>query len=103
MGGLGANIGGEQWEIAKKKKEIALQYANNLKQLNTSQMKGAANNRLKSGNSLVADKEKSSREKAIEFSKNVPKPKQRKASVAQTEQGHPGKGGQELSQHDGYY
>ena len=34
LGGLGANIGGEQWELAKRKKEIALQYANNLKQIN---------------------------------------------------------------------
>lgn len=34
LGGLGANIGGEQWEIAKRKKEISMQYANNLKQLN---------------------------------------------------------------------
>ncbi len=33
-GGLGANIGGEQWEIAKRRKEIANQYANNLKQMN---------------------------------------------------------------------
>jgi hypothetical protein len=31
MGGLGANIGGEQWEMAKRKKEIQMQYANNLK------------------------------------------------------------------------
>mgnify|MGYP001049657640 FL=1 len=31
MGGLGANIGGENWEKAKRKKEIARQYADNLK------------------------------------------------------------------------
>jgi len=31
VGGLGANIGGEKWEVAKRKKEIASQYANNLK------------------------------------------------------------------------
>ena len=31
MGGLGANIGGDKWEAAKRKKEIARQYADNLK------------------------------------------------------------------------
>ena len=30
MGGLGADIGSDRWEAAKKKKEIATQYANNL-------------------------------------------------------------------------
>ena len=30
-GGLGPNIGSEKWEVAKRKKEIANQYANNLK------------------------------------------------------------------------
>lgn len=37
MGGLGANIGGEKWEQAKRKKEIARQYADNLKQMNAIQ------------------------------------------------------------------
>ena len=37
MGGLGANIGGEQWETATRKKEIARQYADNLKQMNAIQ------------------------------------------------------------------
>jgi|SaaInl59LU_5_DNA_1037362.scaffolds.fasta_scaffold26607_2 hypothetical protein len=31
MGGLGANIGGDKWEAAKRKKEVARQYADNLK------------------------------------------------------------------------
>ena len=38
MGGLGANIGGEEWEIARRKKEIQAQYANNLKQMNAMQI-----------------------------------------------------------------
>jgi len=31
MGGLGPNIGSDSWEVAKRKKEIAMQYSNNLK------------------------------------------------------------------------
>lgn len=27
LGGLGANIGSEEWEVAKRKKEIQMQYA----------------------------------------------------------------------------
>jgi len=34
LGGLGANIGGEKWEVAKKKKIIEQQYAENLKIMN---------------------------------------------------------------------
>lgn len=34
MGGLGANIGSEEWEKAKRKKEIQQQYAVNLKEMN---------------------------------------------------------------------
>lgn len=34
MGGLGANIGSSQWEAAKRKKEVANQYAQNLKAIN---------------------------------------------------------------------
>ena len=37
MGGLGANIGGEKWEAAKRKKELEIQYANNLKLINQAQ------------------------------------------------------------------
>jgi uncharacterized iron-regulated protein len=35
MGGLGANIGSDEWELARRKKEIQMQYANNLKHINT--------------------------------------------------------------------
>ena len=34
MGGLGANIGGDKWEAAKRKKALEMQYANNLKMIN---------------------------------------------------------------------
>ena len=73
LGGLGANIGGEQWELAKRKKEIALQYANNLKQINQFQ---------KQRPPIIKqfEKEKSAREKANEFAKNnVPRPRVRES------------------------
>ncbi len=86
MGGLGPNIGSEQWEAAKRKKEIAMQYSNNLKQMNAHVHKG----RIKSGTSshLAVPNEKdakSVREKALDFAKNVPRPKQRKASPGGSE------------------
>ena len=35
QGGLGANIGSEQWEKANKKKLIASTYSNNLRSMNS--------------------------------------------------------------------
>jgi len=72
MGGLGANIGGEQWEMAKRKKEIQLQYANNLKSIQAAQPLAKANTR---SSRFGVDKDKTARERALEFAKNVPKPK----------------------------
>jgi hypothetical protein len=70
MGGLGANIGSEKWEAAKRKKIIEQQYAQNLKLMNAYQHKQPGPPR--------PVKEKSAREKAIEFSKrNIPKPRSR--------------------------
>jgi hypothetical protein len=34
LGGLGANIGGEEWEKAKKKKEAAQEYERRIKSQN---------------------------------------------------------------------
>ena len=69
MGGLGANIGSEKWEIANRKKEIARQYADNLKLINKSSKQTRTP-------AAPMEKEKTAREKALEFAKNnVPKPK----------------------------
>lgn len=71
MGGLGANIGGDRWEAAKKKKEIAAQYANNLKVMN------AISNKAKQPK--IPEKEVTARDRATEFAKNnVPKPVQKR-------------------------
>lgn len=67
MGGLGANIGGEEWEKAQKKLEQAQTYAENVRQT----IKPVTKPRT------VAPRELTAREKAIEFAKNVPKPKVR--------------------------
>ena len=69
MGGLGANIGGEKWEVAKRKKIIEQQYAANLKLMNAYQQRQPG---LPASNK---QKERSAREKALEFAKNnIPKP-----------------------------
>lgn len=68
LGGLGANIGSDDWERAQKKKEQAQSYAEIVR--NT--MKPAAPKQPR----LPKPKEMSSRDKAIEFAKhNVPKPR----------------------------
>ena len=81
MGGLGANIGTDEWELAKRKKDIQQQYANNLKQINAYQLKNSKQPRI------TIEKEKTAREKALEFAKNnVPKPKQLRRDSEQDEQ-----------------
>ena len=71
LGGLGANIGSDDWEKAKKKKELISEYAKNIKLQNTQKPPS----RKRENDDKV--KEKTSREKALEFAKNVPKPKKR--------------------------
>lgn len=79
MGGLGANIGSEQWEAAKRKKEIANQYAQNLKAINQHQNKDKSVNQSRISERSQLQKDKTSREKALEFAKNnIPKPKMKK-------------------------
>jgi hypothetical protein len=71
LGGLGANIGGAEWEKAMKKKELIQEYAKNIK-LSTK----PPSCKRKSENE-EAVKEKNAREKALEFAKNVPRPKKK--------------------------
>ena len=68
MGGLGANIGGEEWEKAQQKKIAAQKYAEAIRM-------NVAANPLPKKHKAPAPKEKTSREKALEFAKHVPKPK----------------------------
>jgi hypothetical protein len=73
LGGLGANIGTEEWEMAKRKKEIQTQYANNLKELNAVQPTSKPLNKISRFGG--GDKDRTARDRALEFAKNVPKPK----------------------------
>jgi hypothetical protein len=66
MGGLGPNIGSEEWERAQRKKEAALKYAEEVR-LNVSQNPPPIKKKEK-------PREKTAREKALEFAKNVPRP-----------------------------
>lgn len=70
LGGLGANLGSEAHNKAMQKKEAQKQFAENVRMQVLSQPQNN-NNRIPK---QVA-KEKTSRDKALEFAKNVPKPK----------------------------
>jgi Jhy protein len=70
LGGLGANIGSDDWEKAKRKKEAIQEYAKQLRMVNTA--KPPTQKRREE-----ETREKTAREKALEFAKNVPKPRRR--------------------------
>ena len=74
MGGLGANIGSDKWELAQRKKEAAAKYAEEIR-LATLANPMPTKKKEK-------PKEKTAREKALEFAKNVPKPQVKKVQVA---------------------
>jgi hypothetical protein len=83
VGGLGANVGTETWELAKRKKEISMQYANNLQKINS-------NNIGKSykPNRQQTDKDKTARERALEYAnknKNIPKPRPSRKEIRQSD------------------
>ena len=78
LGGLGPNIGGEDWEKARSKQKAIQEFAQNIKQFNQ------FNNMTKDKRQQSSDakppvqkpKDKTAREKGMEFAKNnVPKPK----------------------------
>lgn len=74
LGGLGANIGSDDWSKAQRKKEQAQSYSESVRHT----MKPAAPKQPR----LPKPKEMSTRDKAIEFAKhNVPKPKVVKPST----------------------
>ncbi|TNV83972.1 hypothetical protein FGO68_gene1885 [Halteria grandinella] len=66
MGGLGANIGSEEWEKARKKQEF---YAEFGKQIRLQNMQKPLQKKTN------VEKEVSRRERALEFARQVPKPK----------------------------
>ena len=70
LGGLGANIGSEEWEKARKKNEFFLEYG---KQIRMQNLNKQAHSRKKDDSSHM--KEMSKREKALEFASHIPKPK----------------------------
>ena len=73
MGGLGANIGGDDWEKARKKQEQAQEYARQIR------LQNIASSALKPPSKKKDEpKEMSNRDKAREFSKKIPKPKVRR-------------------------
>ena len=79
LGGLGANIGGEQWEKAQQKKIAAQKYAEAVRM-------NVAANPLPKKNKANAPRERTAREKALEFAKHVPKPKLSRGLDSQADQ-----------------
>jgi hypothetical protein len=69
LGGLGANIGTEEWEKAKKKQEVFNEYGKQIRMQNLSKQ---MNVKRKDDQ---PQREMSKREKALEFAARVPKPK----------------------------
>ncbi|CDW77089.1 UNKNOWN [Stylonychia lemnae] len=86
LGGLGANIGSQEWENAKKKQEQAQEFAKQVKLQNQQKPQTSQSSKKKE----EKPKEKTSREKALEFAKNnVPKPKVKSESSTSSNQGEP--------------
>lgn len=73
MGGLGANIGGEDWEKARKKLEAAQDYAKSLRSGQTLSSAMASGSSFKRKD--PKEKERTARDRALDFAKNIPKPK----------------------------
>lgn len=76
MGGLGANIGSDEWEKAKKKAEASQDYAKSLRQGQTLSVAGTSGNSSQfKRRDPNQQKDKTARERALEFAKSIPKPK----------------------------
>ncbi|CAI2365535.1 unnamed protein product [Moneuplotes crassus] len=69
MGGLGANIGSEEWEKQNSKLQVMKQFSSRVKVSNKITLESMPKKRRE------PVKEVSKLEKALEFAKNVPKPK----------------------------
>ncbi|CDW76155.1 UNKNOWN [Stylonychia lemnae] len=77
LGGLGANIGNDDWQKAKLKKDTIQDFSQNVKLQNQIIIRQTSK-----PPQPPKPKEKTAREKAIEFAKsNVPKPKQKSNSI----------------------
>lgn len=72
MGGLGANIGSEEWEKAKRKKEFYAEFGKQIRMQNLTKQLQLPK---KEAGSQNIHKEKSTREKAMDYVKSLPRPK----------------------------
>ena len=68
MGGLGANIGSDEWEKARKKQEFYAEFGKQIRMQNLQKP-------LAKKKETEDKKEMSRREKALEFARQLPKPK----------------------------
>ncbi|EAS02029.2 hypothetical protein TTHERM_00502200 (macronuclear) [Tetrahymena thermophila SB210] len=74
-GGLGANIGTDDWKQKKDLQDKKLEYSNQVKYFNQQQLTNLPPSNQRKPKQKEEEKKISSRDKALEFSKNIPKPK----------------------------
>ncbi|KAL4491434.1 hypothetical protein ABPG72_008090 [Tetrahymena utriculariae] len=74
-GGLGANIGSDDWKQKKDLQDKKLEYSNQVKYFNQQQLTNLPPSNQRKPMLKEEEKKISSRDKALEFSKNIPKPK----------------------------
>ena len=92
LGGLGANIGSEEWERAKKKQEFFQEYGKHIRMQNLNKQ---VNTKKREE---PIQKELSKRERALEFASRVPKPKVKpQAPQSQGGQGQQDNNGSQLN------
>lgn len=66
LGGLGANVGSDDWKKAKQKSEMASIYSKNVKEFNKKT--------IQSRSSFKPKKELTARERGLEFAKKIKRP-----------------------------
>jgi len=82
LGGLGANTNTDEWYKEKGKRDKMLEFSQNVKLFN---MQRLPNTETSFKPRKEKEKERSRREIALEFAKNIPKPKQRRNSPIEEE------------------
>jgi len=84
LGGLGANTNTDEWYKEKSKRDKMVEFSQNVKLFNMQRLPNTETS-FKPRKDKEKEKEKSRREIALEFAKNVPKPKVRKNSPIEEE------------------
>ncbi|KAL4493472.1 hypothetical protein ABPG72_007480 [Tetrahymena utriculariae] len=82
LGGLGPNVGNEDWQQKKEQLEKRQEFAKQIQQINSQVLKSQQDQGKVAA--IKFNKDTSSREKALEFAKNIPKPQVNPAKGSQS-------------------